>query len=131
VIVVDASAVIDLVLAKPASGDILERICARDSQALAPELIEVEVLHVLRRLVLGDELPADRAALAIGYFHDLPIRTMGHRMLARRIWELKHQLSAYDGAYVALAEALDAPLLTSDRRLAASQGHHARIELLA
>ncbi len=130
-IVVDASAVIELVLAKPAAGSILERMYGRDGLTLAPDLIEVEVLYVLRRLVLNEGLGPERAATAIALFHDLPIHTVGHRALAMRIWELRHQFSAYDAAYVALAEGLDAPLLTSDRRLMNSHGHHARVELLA
>lgn len=129
-IVVDASAVIELVLAKPSAGSTLERMYGRDGLTLAPELIEVEVLHVLRRLVLTEGLGPERAAAAIELFHDLPIRAVGHRALAMRIWELRYQLSAYDAAYVALAEALDAPLLTCDRRLANAHGHHARVELL-
>ncbi len=80
--------------------------------------------------MLTEGLEPERAAAAIELFHDLPIHTVGHRVLAKRIRELRHQLSADDAAYVALAEALDAPLLTCDRRLATAHGHHARVELL-
>ena len=129
-IVVDASAALNLVLAKPTALPIAERMFGPQGRTLAPELIELEVLQVLRRLVLAEGLSPERAAEAIRLFHDLPINPVGHRALAGRVWALRHQLSAYDAAYVALAEAVDAPLLTCDRRLAAAHGHHARIELV-
>jgi predicted nucleic acid-binding protein len=131
VIVVDASAVINLLLAKPQAASIVARMYGRNGRAFAPALLEVEVLHVLRRLLRADELSLERAAEAIDLFHDLPIHPVGHRPIAGRIWGLRHQFSAYDAAYVALAEAMDAPLLTCDRRIANAHGHHARVELLA
>lgn len=129
-IVIDASAAITLILAKPSAPAIAERVLAQDEWVVAPELIELEVLQVLRRLALANEISAARAGDALSFFHDLPIYPQEHRLLAARIWELHHQLSAYDAAYVALAEALDAPLLTCDRRLANAHGHHARVEVV-
>ncbi len=127
-IVVDASAVLTLILARSPATSIADRLFASHESLAAPELIELEVLQVLRRVALGGEVSADRALSALEAFHDLPIDAIGHRALAARIWELRHQLSAYDAAYVSLAEALDAPLLTCDRRLSHTHGHHARIE---
>lgn len=126
--VIDASAVLNLILAKPPARAIGSRIFAAAEWIAAPDLLELEVLQVLRRLSLADEIPPDRAVAALEYFHDLPIDAIAHRPLSARIWALRHQLSAYDAAYVSLAEALDAPLLTCDRRLSNAHGHHARIE---
>ena len=76
------------------------------------------------------EIDRDRGAAALADLADLPVRRYPHDILLPRVWELRNNLTAYDAVYVALAEALDAPLLTRDKRLAAAAGHHARVELV-
>lgn len=100
-----------------------------DSDLHAPHLIDVEILHALRRLVAGSSLSEDRATDALRDFGDLLVIRYPHQPLAGRIWELRHNLTAYDAAFVGLAEALGAPLITCDSRLAGAPGHRARIEL--
>lgn len=96
----------------------------------APHLLDVEVAQVIRRYALSGEIDRARGGLALADLADLPLRRYPHDFLLPRIWDLRNNLTAYDAAYVALAEALDAPLLTRDRRLAAAAGHRARIELV-
>ena len=129
-IVVDASAVVDAVVHERADPALTERLRA-DSQLHAPHLIDVEVAHALRRLVALGELSSDRASDARVDVAELPIRRYPHRPLLERAWELRDSLSAYDAVYVALAELLEAPLVTCDERLARAPGHDAEIELFA
>jgi predicted nucleic acid-binding protein len=87
-------------------------------------------MHGLRRYVCTGQLHEARGQQAIRDFADMQLTRYPHTYLLPRIWEMRHNLSAYDGAYVALAEALDAPLLTRDALLAASPGHRAQVELI-
>ncbi len=96
----------------------------------APHLIDVEVAQVLRRYAANVEVDSARCGAALGDWMEFPVRRYPHDVLLPRIWGLRDNLTAYDAAYVALAEALDARLLTRDRRLASAAGHQARIELL-
>jgi predicted nucleic acid-binding protein len=96
----------------------------------APHLLDVEVAQVIRRYAANGEIGAERGRLALADLADLPLRRYPHDFLLPRIWDLRNNLMAYDAAYVALAEVLDAPLLTRDRRLAAAAGHRAQIELV-
>ena len=96
----------------------------------APEVVDLEVLQVLRRLVAMREMSEDRAVLAVGALERLTLRRWSHRRMRRRIWALRKNLTAYDAAYVALAERLGCPLITCDGRLAHSRGHDAQTELL-
>lgn len=96
----------------------------------APTLIEIEVVHAARRLVRTAGLDADRALAGIHALADFDIHLHGHGPLLDRIWDLRDNLSAYDAAYVVLAQVLDCPLVTTDARLARAPGHEARIELL-
>jgi predicted nucleic acid-binding protein len=126
-IVLDASAVIELLLGNSS----LRRRLARASDALAvPHLLDVEVAHVLRRLHGSGELTEQRGQEALADLGDLDLDRFSHEDFLPRVWELRHNLTAYDAVYVALAEALRAPLLTFDKKLANSAGHRARIELL-
>ena len=109
---------------------IADRLLDSQETITAPHLLDLEVLQVLRRYHLGGELDSVRAEMAIEDFTDLLIVRYPHEPLIPRIWELRDNLTAYDAAYVALAEALDAPLLTRDTRLAESQTHTARVELI-
>ena len=109
---------------------LMERALQASERLHAPHLLDIEVTHVLRRLVQRKELSTVRAAQAFDDFAQLPIERHGHQLLLPRIWQLRETLTAYDGAYVALAEALSAPLLTCDAKLARAQGHFATIELI-
>lgn len=115
-LVLDASALLDALVAERPEPDLLARLAS--DQAAAPHLIDLEVLHALRRLERQGDLSADRAADARADFADVSVIRFPHQHLADRIWELRGNLSAYDGAYVALAEALGCPLITCDVGLA-------------
>ena len=128
-LVVDTSAVIGALTGRPPSVELLERLAA-DSDLSAPHLLDVEFLHALRRLVLDHQLSEDRAADARDDFAALAIARYEHTLVADRVWELRHGLTAYDATFVALAELLEAPLVTCDARLARAPGHRATVELL-
>jgi predicted nucleic acid-binding protein len=85
---------------------------------------------VVRRCAASNEIDVERGRVALADFIDLPMHRYPHDFRLPRAWDLRNNLTPYDAMYVALAEALDAPLLTRDKRLAASAGHHARIELV-
>jgi predicted nucleic acid-binding protein len=129
VIVVDASALIEALLRTPAAGAVETRLFAPGETLHAPHLVDVEVAQVVRRYVANGDIDEARGRQALGDLADFPLRRYPHDILLPRIWELRSNLTAYDATYVALAEALGAPLLTRDRRLAAAAGHRARIEL--
>jgi predicted nucleic acid-binding protein len=130
VIVVDASALLEALLRMPAADAVEERLFVRRETLHAPHLIDVEVAQVIRRYAAAGEIDGERGRAALADLADLRLLRYPHDLLLPRIWNLRHNLSAYDAAYVALAEALDAPLVTRDRRLAAAAGHRARIELV-
>ncbi|HSE59798.1 MAG TPA: type II toxin-antitoxin system VapC family toxin [Nitrospiraceae bacterium] len=129
-IVLDASAVLEVVLSTPAAAVVYGRLSATGETLHAPHLLDLEVLQVLRRYCATGEITLDRAKQAVTDYLDFPITRYSHDVFAFRIWELRHNLTAYDGAYVALAEALSAPLITRDRKLAATSGHRAVIEVV-
>jgi predicted nucleic acid-binding protein len=129
-IVVDASAILEVLLRSPAAQAVERRLFATHRALYAPHLLDVEVAQVFRRYVAGGDIEAERGRLALADLADFPLHRYPHGFLMFRVWELRNNLTAYDAVYVALAEALDAPLLTRDRRLAAAAGHHARIELV-
>jgi len=122
-LVVDASAVVELLLGRPAGAVVAETLASHGYDLHAPHLLDVEVLSALRRVVAaGDATPA-RADAAVADLLALPIERYEHALLVPRVWQLRDGFSAYDAAYVALAEALAAepvPLLTADARLARS-----------
>lgn len=107
----------------------MERALAASERLHAPHLLDIEIAQALRRLVQRQEITARRAEQALADYAQLLIERHVHQPLLERIWQLRDALTAYDGAYVALAEALDAPLLTCDAKLARSHGHRATIEL--
>jgi len=129
-IVLDASAVLEVLLNRASAEGILARILSEGESLHAPHLLDVEVLQVLRRYSLAREIDPERGEEALQDFLDFPVQRYPHEPLLSRSWELRHNLTAYDAVYVALAEALKAPLLTRDRRLAASKGHTATISLI-
>jgi predicted nucleic acid-binding protein len=129
-IVVDASAVIEVLLRTPKAATIEKRLFQPGETWHAPHLIDVEVAQVLRRLALAGTISPKRGAEALQDFADMPIRRHAHDWLLARAWELRDNLTAYDAAYVALAEALEAPLLTCDGRIARAAGVRVRVEVV-
>jgi predicted nucleic acid-binding protein len=128
-IVVDASAVLEVLLQTPAAARVSRRIFASRETMHAPHLIDVEIAQVLRRYARSRVISSERGADALQDLADLPISRYPHFVLLPRIWELRHNVTAYDAAYLALAEALDAPLVTRDRALA-SASDRVRVEVL-
>lgn len=128
-IVLDASAALAWLLHQPASERIAARVAREDAQLHTPHLVDLEIAQVLRRYVASSEVSLIRADQALQDLRALSIVRYPHDVLLPRIWELRSSLTAYDAAYVALAEVLDAALLTCDGKLARSHGHDARIEL--
>jgi len=129
VLVVDASVLVVALADDGPDGD-ASRARLRGETLAAPELVDLEVASVLRRQNRAGVLDARRAQLALGDLAALPMRRAPHVPLLGRCWELRDNLTAYDAAYVALAEALDATLLTGDRRLARAAGPTCNIEVL-
>ncbi len=129
-IVVDASAALEVLLRTPAAAAVERRLFAPGQTLHAPHLIDVEIAQVLRRYAASGQVSSERCREALTDLADLPMTRYPHGLLLSRIWELRGNVTAYDAAYVALAEALEAPLLTRDRKLAAASGHMTRIELV-
>ena len=129
-IVVDASALLEVLLRTPAAKDVEGRLFAPRQTLHVPHLVDAEIAQVIRRYAAKGDINGDRGRAALADLADLPMRRYPHDFLLPRIWDLRNNLTAYDAAYVALAEALDAPLLTRDRRLAAAAGLRAQIDLL-
>jgi len=130
VIVIDASALTEVLLQTRAAPKVSERLFRRGETLAAPHLIDVEIAQVLRRYEAGGQLDESRAREALADMADMPLTRYPHVVLLQRIWELRHYMTAYDAAYVTLAEALEVPLVTRDSGLARAPGHHAVIELL-
>lgn len=120
-LVVDASAVLATLIDPGGRGDHAAAVMAR-SQLAAPDLLGYEVLNVLRRRRAAGHLTENQATLAVRTWSELPVDLWPLTALQTEVWRLTHNLSAYDAAYVALATHLGAPLLTGDRRIAASPG---------
>jgi len=130
VIVLDASAAIELLLSTDAGEAVARRISDPDEILHAPHLLAAEVAQVLRRYEAAGAITAQDGAAALDDLVALDIERHDHDSLLGRVWELRPNLTAYDALYVALAEVLDAPLLTHDRKMAAAPGHNAGIELV-
>jgi predicted nucleic acid-binding protein len=129
-IVLDASAAIDLVLASPRGRRVAARVASTAQSLHAPHLLDVEVAQALRRLAGEGVIDSQTGRAALERLELFGIERYGHAELLPRVWALRSNLTAYDAAYVALAEALDAPLLTCDGPLSRTPGHTARIELV-
>jgi predicted nucleic acid-binding protein len=130
VIVVDASAVVDILLRVPAADTAAYRLFHSGETLHAPHLLDLEVTQAVRRHEARRQAEPARCREALDDLARVRLFRHPHNVLLPRVWELRNNLTAYDAAYVALAEMLSAPLLTRDQRLAASAGHHARIELV-
>ncbi|MEZ0165270.1 type II toxin-antitoxin system VapC family toxin [Kineococcus sp. LSe6-4] len=128
-IVVDASVLAPALADDGPDGD-RARDRLRGEVLTAPDVIDLEVTSVLRRTANGGHLPERRADLALNDLLDLPLRRAGHRPLLRRCWELRHTVTSYDAAYVALAEMLGIVLVTADTRLSRAPGITCEVEVL-
>ena len=128
-IVVDASIVVEVLLRSDTGAVLEERLFEGDDPLHAPHMLDVEVAHALRRCALHGDIDERHGRDSLGDLAAMSIERHGHQPLLERIWQLRHNLTAYDAAYLALAESLDAPLLTRDLALASVAGHHARVEL--
>lgn len=129
-IVVDASVLIEVLLNTDDGIAIADRLLSGTETLLAPHLIDIEVAQVLRRYVLRGEVKGVRAQQALELLAEFPLTRYDHEPLLGRIWELRENVTAYDGAYVALAEGLDATLVTRDRKLASLSVIRGAIDLL-
>lgn len=127
-LVVDTSAVLAALVARPSPPGLVERL-SDDGDLHAPHLIDIEVLHALRRLTARRELTEERAADARMDYRELALVRYPHTELADRIWEMRRNVTAYDAAFVALAEVLGVPLITCDAALSGAPAHAVVIEL--
>jgi predicted nucleic acid-binding protein len=130
VIVVDASALIEVLLNTPAAASVASRIFAADESLHVPHVLDLEVAQALRRFVRSRNMPAHRAQQALDDLADMPLMRYPHDPLLPRIWALRDNLTAYDAAYLALAEILGATLVTRDVALSSVKGHSARVEVV-
>jgi predicted nucleic acid-binding protein len=130
VIVLDASAALELLLNTPAATRIARRVFSPRESLHAPHLIDLEVAQALRRWERKNEIAPARADEALEDLADLPLTRYPHQVLLPRIWALRANATAYDAAYLALAEALGAALVTCDAALASMPGHEARVEVI-
>ena len=129
-IVLDASVTVELLLNSEVGRRIAERIADPDLALHAPQLLDLEVAQALRRYAAAGLIGAETGREALERLGDLGITRWDHEPLLPRVWTLRHNLTAYDAAYAALAEALEATLLTGDRRLASAPRLAAEIEIV-
>jgi predicted nucleic acid-binding protein len=128
-IVLDASVVVEL-LTNGALADSLRRdLLGRDESFIAPHLLDIEVVSAIRSLVAGRRIDAHRSGQLLEGLDALPAERYAHTPLIARIWELRHNFTPYDAAYIALAEATGSILYTCDEKLC--RGHRARVALFA
>lgn len=118
--IVDASALLEVLLRSPAASQLETVMFGAGAGLHAPHLIDIEGAQVIRKFALAGKISSSVGADALADLAGFPLRRYPHDFLLPRIWELRHAVSAYDAAYVALAEGLDMPLLTRDARLAAA-----------
>jgi predicted nucleic acid-binding protein len=130
VIVVDASALLEFLLQTPLGIRVEARLFRDGDELHAPHLIDVEVTQGLRRLARSGEVAPDRATEAIADLVDLDLHRHGHLDLLTRAWKLRHNITAYDAVYVALAEALGATVVTCDAALGTAPGHRTPVEVI-
>ena len=129
-IVVGASALLEVLLNTLNAPRVAERLFAPAETLHAPHLIDLEVVQVLRWYALAGDLDVQRGARAVLDLAELPLQRYPHEFLLPRIWQLRNNVTACDAAYLALAETLNCPLVTCDRALAAVPGHDADVEVI-
>jgi predicted nucleic acid-binding protein len=129
-IVMDASALVEALLGMPAAEEVEEWLFDTEQTVHVPHLLDIEVTQVVRKYTARGDIAAATGRAAVADLANLRLYWHSHELLLPRVWELRANLTAYDAVYVALAEALDAPLVTRDRRIAAAPGHHARVEVI-
>jgi predicted nucleic acid-binding protein len=122
--------VLEALVARDPVPGLIERL-AGDGDLHGPHLIDTELLHALRWMSMNDQISNERAEDALGDFAELALVRYRHQPLNDRVWELRHNITAYDATFIALAETLSAPLITCDSRLASAPGHSGQIELFA
>jgi predicted nucleic acid-binding protein len=130
VIVVDASTLLEFLLNTDSAPRVAERVFDARETLHAPHLLDLEIAQVLRRYERAGALSAARAKHAFADLADVQITRYPHDILLPRVWSLRRNVTAYDGAYLALAEMLGATLITRDTALATIKGHKARVEVL-
>ena len=130
-IVADASTIIEVLLRTRLAEKCRDRLLNSGEALCAPYLLDIEVVQVLRRYTIHSDISQDRGRLALDDFRDMPVIRYPHEPFLPRVWELRKSVSAYDAVYIALAEVLDAPLVTCDGRLARAHGHRAVVEVIA
>ncbi len=128
--VIDASTVVRLVLRLPRADQAERHVFDPAERQAAPDLLNAEVLHVIRALERRAEVDAKRSASAVGTLGRLPIARYPTFTLLERAWALRHNFTAYDSMYVALAEALRTRLVTTDERLAIATRTHTGVEVV-
>ena len=129
-IVVDASLGLEMFLRGPDAIMLTDRIAKAGREMAAPEVFDLEVLQTLRRLERNGQISKTRASASLDIFRSAPIERYAHGMLSPRIWALRYNLTAYDAAYFALAEALGVPLWTRDAKYLCVPGHEAVVALI-
>ena len=120
---------LEVLLGTETGARVEDRLFSRGESLHAPHLLDVEVAQVLRRYAAAGELTPERGREALMDLADFPVHRYPHDVLLPRIWELRHNLTAYDAAYMALAETLAAPLVTCDARLGSAPRHRAKVEV--
>jgi predicted nucleic acid-binding protein len=129
-IVIDASAVVVMLLGLERADVVMDRVFSGNENLHAPELLDVEVAQVVRKYWRAGDITPSRGEQAIADLRDLPIRRHSHEPLLGRIWQLRHNATAYDATYLALAEGLRAGFLTLDSGLARVPGVRLHVEVL-
>ena len=127
-IVLDSSALLDLLLgSQPNAGWVEDRVKEADGEIHAPHIVALEVVNVARRLLQASVISLPRARALVEAVAESALQRYPHTAFLDRIWELRENVDPFDASYVALAEALDVPLVTTDRRLARAPGIRATV----